>query len=110
MVARDFQGRVKDGWRVWGERAFVVAGGLWLGHQFLAMVDAHETLCQFLGDHEHLQLDELLVLALLVLPVICVLWWRTGRRLEQEIVRRKASDALAVIMRQVDERTQRSRR
>ncbi|KDD89698.1 hypothetical protein L519_2192 [Bordetella bronchiseptica MBORD678] len=81
-----------------------------MAHQFLAMVDAHETLCQFLGDHEHLQLDELMVLAVLALPVIGVSWWRTCRRLEQEIIRRKASDALAVIMQKVDEQTQRSRR
>jgi len=85
-------------WRQWGERAFVVAGSLWLAYQLLATLDAHEYVCEFLGRFEHLDLDELLLLAVLAVPLMGVLLWRQSRRLQREINRRAASDVLANVM------------
>jgi len=85
-------------WQQWGERAFVGAGSLWLAHQLLATLDAHEYVCEFLDRFEHLDLDELLLLAALAVPLMGMWLWRQSRRLQREITRRTASDVLANAM------------
>lgn len=96
-------GNLRRAWRAWGECSFIVVGVLWLVFQLLATLDAHESVCRFLSEYDHLELDEVLLLAALALPVACAVLWYQSRRLKQEIFRRTTSDALTNILLNVRE-------
>lgn len=90
--------RLRQGWRSWGEGAFVATGTLWLLYRLFAGLDAHEHVTQFLDTFEYLELDELLLIAALCCPLTCGLLWVQSRRLRREMFRRAAGDALSAIM------------
>lgn len=99
--------KTREMWRRRGAISCVALGYLIVVHQILAATDAYEQVRNILIEHEHFQLDELVLLAALVSPFACGALWIQTRRLQQETLRRRALDEL---MTELFKRTQEKER
>lgn len=86
--------KTRDAWRKWGKLSCIVLAYFLVAHQVLAAADGYEQVHSLLSEFEHLELDEIVLLAAMAFPVACIALWIQSHRLKREVLRRRALDAL----------------
>ncbi len=101
--------KTREMWRRRGAISCITLGYLIAVHQILAATDAYEQVRSVLIEHEHFELDELVLLAALASPFACVALWIQTRRLRQETLQRRALDELMTeLFKRVQEKDRRT--